>query len=316
MSRNTTSIRWNYFYIILFALLGTTLLVGGLFLNFSKNNIRETQVQESLNISSENNIHSEIEIDTDKKNILAKNIIIQNITTDDILYRQNIDRPIPLASLVKIMTALVAREAIPQDTMISISENALHQYGDHGLRAGELWNRDELVHFMLITSSNDAAQAIAESIENPIATMNSYAQKIGMRQTTFLNVTGLDEHGKNGGYASLEDVAVLIRYILINHPDLLESTAYQKTFFSSSIQEIISAQNTNTFLNKLPVIRFSKTGFTSITGGNLLTIADLGLGQLYLVIVTGSTFEGRFTDTVTLYGILQDYLNHTKNAVY
>ena len=75
------------------------------------------------------------------------------------------NKEVPLASVTKIIAAIVALEDMPRDTVVRISREALYEEGDSGLYADEKWNLDDLVKFMLVASSNDAAKAIAETYE-------------------------------------------------------------------------------------------------------------------------------------------------------
>src|SRR3989344_68909 len=68
-------------------------------------------------------------------------------------YAKNIDQPVPLASIAKIMTALVAKEALPTATLISIGKEAIHEEGDTGLILNERWRLRDLIDFTLVTSS-------------------------------------------------------------------------------------------------------------------------------------------------------------------
>jgi D-alanyl-D-alanine carboxypeptidase (penicillin-binding protein 5/6) len=131
--------------------------------------------------------------------------------------------------------------------------------------------------------------------------MNNKADLLGMKNTYYFNVTGLDEtEVKGGAYGTARDMAVLFNYILREKPALFESTKDYMATFTTLEENIHVARNTNAVVYEIPGIKGSKTGYTNIAGGNLVVAFDPELGRPIIVAVLGSSEEGRFRDVTKL----------------
>jgi serine-type D-Ala-D-Ala carboxypeptidase (penicillin-binding protein 5/6) len=251
--------------------------------------------------------------------ISAKAAIVQNINTGVILFEKNSYETLPLASLTKVVTALTATEILNEyhKEVVQINWNDLQQEGDDSLIAGEHFTTRDLLDFVLVTSSNDGARAIAsaagafligdETIQTPegafIARMNTVAQKVGMTETRFFNESGLDTDEANreaGAIGSARDIATLFDYVLNNTPALLEATRADAITVKSKEGHEHHLQNTNEIVGRLPNILGSKTGFTATAGGNLAVVIDPSLNDPIVIVVLGSSKEGRFKDVERL----------------
>ncbi|MFA6226969.1 MAG: hypothetical protein WC631_00575 [Candidatus Paceibacterota bacterium] len=246
------------------------------------------------------------------KDITAKSYCVYDILADKIIFAKDEHTHLPLASVTKLMTALIAKENLPQNTIIKIDLDAIKEEGDSGLLVGERWGLKNLIDFSLITSSNDGIQAIASAInnyslihstssENTVSLMNKKAEDILLRDTVFLNETGLDiDKDLSGAYSSAYDITHLLAYIIKNNPSLISDTVLEKTSYNSDDKIKHEAKNTNTYINKIPQILASKTGFTDLAGGNLAIVFDAGFMHPVAVVALGSTEDGRFTDVENL----------------
>ena len=257
----------------------------------------------------------------DELDIKAKSAYVYDVMKDKVLYQKNDSTQLPLASITKLMTATVAMDLAPQNSQITIKKEFLQEEGDSGLRDGEIWNLKNLLDFSLIVSSNDGARAVASVIGSKflktedmnigrsefVNKMNEKAKEIGLGQTYFLNESGLDEkNGQSGGMGSAQDVAKMVEYILKNKPEVLEATRYQSQQIAS-LSTIHKAQNTNVDINKIPSLIGSKTGYTDLAGGNLAVVFDSSIGNPVIVVVLGSTQEGRFDDVLSLVDATMKY---------
>lgn len=264
---------------------------------------------ERSNISNPTKVVSNTEYDN--LHLTAKAAYVYDSRTGDVLYSKNATTRLPLASLTKVMSALVALDTAGGESSIQITEDSLSPDGDSGLLVGERWALKDLLDFSLTSSSNDGIHAVAlalGAIHNTNATpseaekdfvlnMNKKAEILGMKNTYFFNETGLDESlNKGGAYGTAEDMARLFDYILRNHSDLLEATASNRVRFVTLDNFSHLAKNTDTIINDIPGIKASKTGFTDIAGGNLVIAFDPELGRPIIISVLGSTQEGRFSD--------------------
>ncbi len=251
----------------------------------------------------------------DKLKITAKAVYVYDSRTGKVLYAKNENKRMPLASLTKVMTALVALDSASPNTRITITQNSLTPEGDSGLYVGETWSLKKLLDFSLTSSSNDGVHAVALALgalnkTNPTAeeaqndfvqTMNKKASELGMKNTYYFNETGLDQsENKGGAYGTAEDMAKLFEYILKNHPEILEATTSNKIGVLSLDNYFHQAKNTDEIVDNIPGIKGSKTGFTDIAGGNLVIAFDPELGRPIIISVLGSTQEGRFNDMLKL----------------
>lgn len=226
----------------------------------------------------------------------AKSAYVFDMAKNRPLFEFNADTRFPLASLAKIMTAIVALENMPQDFKIIIGPEAVAQEGDSGFAVGEIWKMGELLSVMLVSSSNDAAAALGAG-SGFVSLMNEKAEEIGMAQTSFFNQTGLDASLESAGaYGSARDVTKLMEYFIKNYPKIAEVTRYES--LSAGFRNF---KNTDRLIEHLPGIIAGKTGFSNLAGGNLVVVMDIGLGHPVIIAVLGSTEEGRFEDVKKLY---------------
>ena len=263
---------------------------------------------EETSEETEEIIETEIVFDLDPTLLEAKGIFVVDMKTDEVLFSQNATVPYPLASLAKIVASLVALEDIPQQP-ITITRDSIVQSGDKGLRVGEKWDIDELVQFMLITSSNDAAYAIASSVghnnepvtQNFTRMMNTYVRDLGMSDTYFLGPTGLDDdfYGVTG-YGTAHDIYALMDLATHAFPEIFLSSSMSSDWFTSRDNFVRKAKNTNTVADNIPSLIFSKTGYTDDAGGNLAFMFEYGPHHPIGVVILNSTFEGRFDDALTI----------------
>lgn len=200
----------------------------------------------------------------------AKSAYVFDLVKNETIFEMNADTSLPLASLTKIMTAIVALENTSPD--------------------------QDLLSVMLISSSNDAAAALSAG-SGFVPLMNKKAEELDLGQTSFLNTTGLDVSVESAGaYGSARDVTKLMEYFVKNYPKVAEVTRYESVNINSQI-----FKNTDKLAERLPGIIAGKTGSTDLAGGNLAVVIDIGLGHPVIIVVLGSTEEGRFEDVEDLY---------------
>ena len=252
----------------------------------------------------------------DNLSIQAKAVYVYDIQTKKVLYQKNAEIPLPLASLTKVMTAIVASENMDKNKEITISSQALKEEGDSGLKEGEKWNLKKLLSYMLVVSSNDGAQSVASVISsatNFVDLMNKKATDLGLTTMHFSNPTGLDnkEETVPGAYASAKDMSNLLQYAVEHHSDIFKNTSYSSKDFSSNTTLHI-AKNTDTIVNDSPNVLASKTGYTDLAGGNLGVVFDRGLNQPVVIVVLGSTYDSRFADVLSLASSTLETYNGTQ----
>ena len=231
----------------------------------------------------------------------AKAAYVYDIEADKPIFEYNADAQLPLASLTKLMTAIVIRELAPEGLLVRITKEAVGQEGDSGFAVGEKIKLQDLLAIMLVSSSNDAAYAAAQSYADAVggfvSLMNKKARQLGLGQTFFINPTGLDFSEKvAGAYGSAKDAARLLMYAYEHYPDLFGETARQSLSYKGKVY-----RNTDKLVGRISRILAGKTGFSQLAGGNLAVIADIGFNHPVAIVVLGSTEEGRFQDVETLY---------------
>ncbi|MCM3638614.1 D-alanyl-D-alanine carboxypeptidase [Sporosarcina luteola] len=236
----------------------------------------------------------------------AKASIVMEADSGKILYEQNAKEALPIASMSKLMTQYIVLEAIADgrltwDSQYKPSTTALNQpkYAVIlGMDKHKTYIVRELFAAMTVTSANDAAVALAEMVsgteEEFVIQMNKKAKSFGLRNTSFINATGLDEDETNR--ATVRDVAAIANELLINYPEVLEFT--RMTDFTTS--EGTKLWNTNLMLPGMPQAMTGmeglKTGYTEEAGP---CFASTGIyeGKRIITVVIGVEAEGSDTST-------------------
>ena len=243
--------------------------------------------------------------------ILAKAVSIYNISQNKKIYGKNDDIVLPIASLAKIMTVVIALNSYEPDDVISISQDAVNQAGDYGIFVNEKWKVSDIAKFTLISSANDGAYALSEN--NPddfLEKINSKAKRIGMEHSYFLNFTGLDIVDKAGlpaqagAFASATDVNTMAMFGLLSYPEIFSVTTLPEINLKSESGFVHNFKSTNIIVDRIPNLLFSKTGYTEVAGGNLVIIFKDKRREEIAVTILDSTFDGRFSDMEKIMEIL------------
>lgn len=214
----------------------------------------------------------------------AASAIVKYLTTNESVFTLNPYQQWPVASLTKLMTAVIAREEIGPDEKVTVSAAAVETEGGAGsLVAGRAYSREDLLRALLKVSSNDAGVALAEHIgpERFIRLMNERAVAIGMYNTRFFDPTGLSALNQS----MVSDLEKLVMHISNRHPAILALTTEKE---GGNIHPFVDRSN---FLG-------GKTGFIDEASGNLISLFNHS-GRPMLIIVLGS--EDRAADTQALY---------------
>lgn len=237
-------------------------------------------------------------------NLTAGSVLAVDLNSGKILYEQNGDTQRPIASLTKLMTALIIAEEELPGSVVEISQNAAEMEGSVvWLNAGEEITVKDLMYGMMIASGNDAAMALAEynagSMENFVRKMNQKAEKLGLTNTRYANPMGFDS-GFN--YSTARDLALLSMYALQNEflMEPVDLTTYEVESKSGITHEYLS---TNKLLDQdlgLDGVEIHglKTGRTPDAGECLISLFTFEGDQKILTVILAS--EERFTDTQKL----------------
>jgi D-alanyl-D-alanine carboxypeptidase (penicillin-binding protein 5/6) len=248
--------------------------------------------------------------------VRAKAAYVWDVKAKRTLYVKNEDEVLPLASITKLMTSLLAYELASADTDVFLSDRAVSQEGSAGLAPQEQFTLEALNNLALVSSSNDAAFALGASAgallgdRDPsaqfVAGMNIKAEELELKSLSFKNTTGLDlSVSEPGAVGSAKDISLLMQYIYENYPELLEATTRGGARIYNSQGEYHDVENTNEVLYAIPNLIGSKTGYTDLAGGNLTIAFDAGMDRPIIITVLGSTREERFTDVLRLVRAVQ-----------
>ncbi len=287
--------RTKYFVRALFLLSIFSIIIFGILVSGEKNRVTAKEVATKPNYFEDITLES-------------KAVLVWDVVNRQEIFSKNPDIALPLASLTKVMTAITASQVLSPNDPIVITQEDLAPEGDSNLVVGERWQAHDLIDFVLITSSNDGAHALARASEQKmggtmsdfISKMNETAGFIGAENSHFWNEHGLDRDADKGGaYGSARDVGLMFEYAIKQFPKLLEATRYNNISIKSSAS-VYNAMNTNSKVDQIPGLLASKTGYTNLAGGNLVIAFDTGLNRPIIIAVLGSSQEGRFEDTLKL----------------
>jgi len=257
-----------------------------------------------------------ISLNLDDTKLRAEAVHVLDVNSGATLYAKNANESLPLASITKLMTALVAHELVEDTAVIKVSRAAAKQESGGGLTWGEEFEAKELSAFALVSSFNAAAFALAASVGTAlgeadgasqfVAAMNITAAELNLPSLSFYNPTGLDVSTKEaGGYGTASDVSALMKYLYVTYPEIIDPTTTPSLTLQNSAGAFHTSENTNGSLSKIPNLLGSKTGYTDLAGGNLTIIFDAGFNRPVVVTVLGSTLMGRFADVETLVAAVQ-----------
>ncbi len=244
--------------------------------------------------------------------ISAKAAYVYDVRAKRALYSKSPDTVLPLASITKLMTALIAHELVATDKTVIVPKAAVSQSGSSGISEGERFTTAALSKYAVLASSNDAAYALASAVgavidptKNPnqtfVKSMNIRATELGLTHLHFLNPTGLDvSTTEAGAVGTAREVSFLMEYIVDKYPEILKPTTVASARVYNADGLYHDAENTNPIINKIPNLLGSKTGYTDLAGGNLTIAFDAGFNRPIIITVLGSTYDGRFADVQKL----------------
>jgi serine-type D-Ala-D-Ala carboxypeptidase (penicillin-binding protein 5/6) len=209
-----------------------------------------------------------------------------DVESGRILYSEKGDQPMRIASLTKVMTAIVAIDHGNLSDVVKVSKNAYRKEGSSiYLKLGEEMSLQNLLYGLMLRSGNDAATAIAEhiggSVEGFVFMMNDKARLLGMSRSQFTNPSGLDEGG--GNFASANDMAKLTAYAL-NNPvfqDIVKTK--MKKVPNPNESWDYTWFNKNKMLSIFEGADGVKTGYTKLAKRCLISSATRGNQQLAVV---------------------------------
>lgn len=254
--------------------------------------------------------------------ISSKNAILYNMDSGEVLYEKDADEKVSIASLTKIMTALVSIENIKDlDSQVVLTTDDFKGLVEAnavtaGFTKGEVVTYRDLLYGLLLPSGADAAKALARNIagseENFIKMMNEKVGEMNLKNTHFSTVIGLDD---DNNYSTAREVALIFKEALKNEDfkTIITTKEYTssdgKVKFHSTIQS-----NAKKFEIDVPYILGGKTGTTTDAGLCLATIAKEN-DVNYMLVTLGALYDKKaphnIEDAQTIYDyFIENYGNH------
>ena len=238
--------------------------------------------------------------------ISAKSAILVDFNTGKVLYSKNENEPLAMASMTKVMSMLLIMEKIDDgslkyDDIVEISTESSSMGGSQiFLNPGDKYKVIDLLKGVAMASANDAVVALAEktygSKEHFIEAMNKKAESLGLKNTHFVNVHGLDEEGH---YSSAYDMSVMARELL-KHEKILDFTKVYEEYLTKPDGSQIWLVNTNKLVRFYDGVDGLKTGFTQNAGYCLTATGKKNNLRLISVVMGEESIEKRSSDTVKL----------------
>jgi D-alanyl-D-alanine carboxypeptidase (penicillin-binding protein 5/6) len=247
----------------------------------------------------------------------AKAGILVEAETGRIIFAQNEHQRLPPASVTKVMTMLLLMEAVDSgkaklSEKVTTSPNAAGMGGSQiYLREGEVMTLEKMIEAIAVVSANDASTAVAEHLfgttEEFVALMNRRAQDMGLKNTNFINETGLPhpEH-----YTSVYDMALIARQLVVYHQDILRFTSIE----TDTVRDgAFVLHNTNKLISTFQGADGLKTGHTQEAGFCLAATAKRSGMRLISIVFGAKSDSERLQLTRSLLEL--GFRNYQKKAV-
>ncbi|MEK7593235.1 MAG: serine hydrolase [Patescibacteria group bacterium] len=233
----------------------------------------------------------------------TKSALVKNLNADKTLFDFNASKRWSIASLTKLMTAVVVLEKIGKDKEIIFNEKAIATAGEAGdFKINDIFKANDLIKAMLLVSSNDAATALAEVINEKefVKIMNDKAEELKMTETIFFNNSGLSFLNQS----TPDDLVKLADYISVQHPEIFEISRLKETV----IREIKTNKpkklmNVNQFAGNADFLG-GKSGYLESAGRNLISLFSKN-NQPIIVVILGA--EDAYKETENLLDCVNRY---------
>ena len=283
-----------FVFIAIFTVLGICLYKNNQPLSYTSSTVWE--VKEALAVENPNEPYVDIsEMDLD---ITAQSAMAFDPDTGQIFFEKDVYTKRLIASLTKLISSMVIMDHFDLDEIITVG--ILPTYGEDDLYGMELEEGDQvivenLLKMMLLSSYNDAAIAVSESIggKNFVSLMNEKAESLGLKNTHFTNPCGLDSEDN---YSTAYDLYMVVRAFL-NYPTLMEivnneTLNVEYTRDGEAVYEEIKSTN---YLMGRENVAGLKTGYTEDAGACVITLYEYENGQRLVIVILNS--EDRYTET-------------------
>lgn len=248
--------------------------------------------------------------------ITAEAVLVKRMQSGEIIFEKNATALLPIASLTKMMTALIFGEEVRPFDLVEMSAPAKARGNADDKRSsieiGAHLRAEDMLKLLVASSDNDAAYAVAEHaasnrepahrtspfperVASFVRRMNERAEELELAGTHFANPAGSDDPDN---YSTAADVARLAEFIERNHPELWAVSRLQETFVFDTAGRRYGIVNTNPLLQEFPAIYGSKTGFEDQARGAIVVLYWFATHELIEIIILKSA--NRFDDGRTI----------------
>ncbi len=248
----------------------------------------------------------------------AKSAILIEASTGKVLYEKNKQERVAIASLTKMMSQIIILEQIEEgkinwDDIVTTSSNAAGYGGTQiYLQPGEKMTVEDMFKGVSMASANDAVVALAEYVAGSedafVKMMMEKANELGLKNTNFVNPTGLDEEGH---YSTAEDLGIIARELVNNHPKILEFSSLYEDYLRENTENKFWLVNTNKLVRFYEGADGLKTGFTDAAKYCMTVTAKRNNMRLIAIVLGEEVSKVRNAETTALldYGF-QSYQAH------
>lgn len=206
--------------------------------------------------------------------LTARSVLMYDLNSNKTIYEKDAKERMPMASLTKIMTAIIALENRKENDRYIVFPSALVGEDSMGLKSGEILTLNELLHGLVLNSGNDASEVIAMNYADGrdafVQAMNDKAAALGLTDTNFTNPSGLQGDGIQ--YTTAYDLLVISRYALEKFPEfaaIAEKPEYLMP--ATKTHREFQLYNETNLLTTYPGVKGLKTGYTPEAGMCLIT---------------------------------------------
>ena len=233
--------------------------------------------------------------------------ILIDADSGKVIFEKNKNKKVAMASLTKMMSQIIILEEIENgnikwDDIVVVSKNAQDMGGSQiYIEMGEKISIRDLMKGISMASGNDATVMMAEVIsgneEKFVERMNKKAKELGLKNTKFVNCTGLDEEGH---YSTAYDLSIIARELVINHPSILEFSSLYEDYLRDGTDKKFWLVNTNKLVHFYEGADGLKTGHTDNAGYCLAATAKRGDLRLIGIVLGEKDSKIRNSETMNL----------------
>lgn len=244
----------------------------------------------------------------DESLITAQSVLLYDLTSNKTLYEKDSTTRRPMASLTKIMTAIVSLENRPKEDRYEVHDADMVGEDSMGVTPGEILTLEELLYGLMLPSGNDAAEVLASNSplgrDGFVQAMNDKAKSLGLTDTKFSNPSGLQGDGEQ--YTTTADLLVITRYALDNFPIFVKVVATpEHDLPATATHGTYHLVNETNLLTTYEGVKGVKTGFTPEAGLCLVTYLDFGGHKIIGILLNSQNRRGEMKE-------LLDYSLHSQ----